>query len=147
MRQQPTLARIVFMFTLFGPAGCLGGRSSSDLATMTRPPAQAVVPIQRPPSSVQAVVPAAGAEMECSVEEPSLGVGKPWVLYRGARLETGSLLYRVDVLPVPGKPDQSIVSVMAEPVASNVLSTHETVSKPSELAFRIATLALAGPTR
>jgi hypothetical protein len=66
-----------------------------------------------------------------------------FVLYRGMRLDTGGVYFRVDIQPLPDNPGMSGVGVIAVPLSTKVGETHETLSKPSELAYRIVTLALA----
>lgn len=85
--------------------------------------------------------------MDLSTEQTPTAAQPTWILYRGMRLEQGGFYYRVDVKPVPGKPDRCLVDVMAVPKAEMFALTHETISKPNELAFRIPTAALQGGTK
>ena len=124
-------------------AGCGFSRSAADVSGLPRSAAKIWIPVECAPATVHATVPTAAAEMGLSVEVASKN-GEPWILHRGPRLEYGAIYFRVDVDPVPGQPDRSGLAVYAASGGSLINDTGETISKPHELALRIATLALGG---
>jgi len=140
-----TLLGIMHLALLgIGLLGCGSfSRSAEDVSNLPRSAAKIWIPVERAPAKVHATVPIAAAEMGLSVEVPSKD-GQPWILHRGPRLEYGAIFFRVDVDPVPGQPDRSGLAVYAASGGILINDTGETISKPSELAFRIATLALGG---
>ena len=125
--------------------GCGGSgvRTAADMKALSLEDFQAWAPVQVAPARVQAVVAHAGEPMGIYVDEESKGVGDPWVFYRGVRLNTGAVYYRVDVRAVTGRPNEALVSVYALPAGRLQMQSDETLNKTRELAFRIVTLALA----
>jgi hypothetical protein len=134
--------RIGALVSSIGIVGCGMSRSAEEVQNMPRPEPKAWVPVERSPADVNRVIPAAGREMEMAVEKASDSPGKAWVLHRGMRLRDPAFFFRVDVEPVPGSPNRSLVAVVAYPVGRNIIDSHELATKPSELAYRIASLAL-----
>ncbi len=121
-------------------SGC--ARNAKEILALPHAEPQAWVPIQLPSASVHRVVAAAGQEMGLDVESES---DSTVLLYRGKRLDTGGIYYRVDIAPLEDRRDACGVSVLAIPANAIVGDNEEAVAKPGELAFRIAVLALAKP--
>jgi hypothetical protein len=128
-------------------AACGFTRGVSDVKAMSPPSAKFVIEAPCSVESAQGAVRAAGQGMELDVEEASEKPGEPWVLRRGARLNDGPLLYRVDVSAPADRQGVAVIRVYSVPVSLGVTDTHETLSKPGALAMRIVAACAAGGGR